>query len=83
MECVYAVNLSDTEKVKQEFGLKDCLIWLLNSSTVDVDKLDYIARDTQMSGYDNVVLDNERLLDSTCYIVSKDGIYYPAFKKAH
>lgn len=36
-----------------------------------------------MSGYDNVVLDNERLLDSTCYIVSKDGIYYPAFKKAH
>lgn len=80
--CVYAVKPSDTDTVKQEFGLKNCLIRLLNSSTVDVDKLDYIARDTQMSGYDNVVLDNERLLDSTCYIVTRDGIYYPAFKKS-
>lgn len=80
--CVYAVKPSDTNDIKQEFGLKNCLIRLLNSSTVDVDKLDYIARDTQMSGYDNVVLDNERLLDSTCYVIDRDGIYYPAFKKS-
>lgn len=53
---------------------------MLNSSTVDVDKLDYIARDTQMSGYDNIVLDTDRLLDNIC-IVCKDNVYYPAFKK--
>lgn len=41
-ECVYAVKPSDTEKVEQEFGLKNCLIRLLNSSTVDVDKLDLL-----------------------------------------
>ena len=56
------------------------MIRLLNSSTVDVDKLDYIARDTQMSGYDSIVLDNKRLLDNVC-IVDNDGIYYPAFGK--
>lgn len=56
------------------------MIRLLNSSTVDVDKLDYIARDTQMSGYDSIVLDNKRLLDNVC-IVDNDGIYYPVFGK--
>ena len=66
-ECVYAVKPSDTEKVKQEFGLKNCLIRLLNFSTVDVDKLDYIARDTQMSGYDNVVSDNEKVVYMMLY----------------
>lgn len=73
--------MNDAEK-KRAYGIKNCLIRLLNSSTVDVDKLDYIARDTQMSGYDNVVLDNERLLDSLCFVVDKDNIYYPAFKKS-
>lgn len=78
--CVYAVKRSNSENLKRNNGIKNCLIRLLNSSTVDVDKLDYIARDTQMSGYDNVVLDNARLFDSICFIV-KDDIYYPAFKK--
>lgn len=80
--CVYAVKPTDSDTYKQTRGIKNCLIRLLNSSTVDVDKLDYIARDTQMSGYDNVVLDNERLLDSACVVINNDGIYYPAFKKS-
>lgn len=80
--CVYAVAAGDEQDQKQISGIKNCLIRLLNSSTVDVDKLDYIARDTQMSGYDNIVLDNERLLDSTCIVINNDGIYLPAFKKS-
>lgn len=64
----------------KELGIKNCLIRLLNSSTVDVDKLDYIARDTQMTGYENIELDTERLLDNIT-IIEKEGIYYPAFKK--
>lgn len=78
--CCYPFKRSDNETVRLESGIKNCLIRLLNSPTVDVDKLDYIARDTQMSGYDSIVLDNKRLLDNVC-IVDNDGIYSPAFKK--
>lgn len=78
--CCYSYKRTDNEEIRLELGIKNCLIRLLNSSTVDVDKLDYIARDTQMSGYDSIVLDNKRLLDNVC-IVNNDGIYYPAFKK--
>ena len=76
----YSYKRTDNEEIRLELGIKNCLIRLLNSSTVDVDKLDYIARDTQMSGYDSIVLDNKRLLDNVC-IVNNDGIYYPAFRK--
>lgn len=78
--CCYSYKCTDNEEIRLELGIKNCLIRLLNSSTVDVDKLDYIARDTQMSGYDSIVLDNKRLLDNVC-IVNNDGIYYPAFRK--
>lgn len=78
--CCYPNNRNDAKNIRLESGIKNCLIRLLNSSTVDVDKLDYIARDTQMSGYDNIVLDNMRLLDSVC-IADNDGIFFPAFKK--
>ncbi len=78
--CCYSYKRTDNEENRLELGIKNCLIRLLNSSTVDVDKLDYIARDTQMSGYDSIVLDNKRLLDNVC-IVDDDGIYYPAFRK--
>ncbi|HEX2927434.1 MAG TPA: hypothetical protein VHP38_14450 [Ruminiclostridium sp.] len=54
---------------------------MLNSSTVDVDKLDYITRDTQMSGFDNVPIDIERLVKSVTAIKEKDGWIYPAFRK--
>lgn len=80
--CVFAVKRTDSEEEKRVRGIKNCLIRLLNSPTVDVDKLDYIARDTQMSGYDNVVLDNERLLDSICFAVNEDGVCFPAFRKS-
>lgn len=80
--CVFGIKATDSPDKKKTYGIKNCLIRLLNSPTVDVDKLDYIARDTQMSGYDNIVLDNERLLDSTCLIIENNGIYFPAFKKS-
>ena len=79
--CCYEIKREDDSETNNTKGIKNCLIRLLNSSTVDVDKLDYIARDTQMSGYDNIVLDTERLLDSIC-VVCKDNVYYPAFKKS-
>lgn len=47
---------------------RNCFIELLNGDNFDVDKLDYIVRDTQMSGIDNVVVDVERLLGALCVV---------------
>lgn len=44
--------------------IKNCLISLLNSTSIDVDKLDYIVRDSKLSGMDNMSVDVDRLLGS-------------------
>ena len=44
--------------------IKNCLIELLNSKSIDVDSLDYIVRDSKLSGVDNMNIDIERLLGS-------------------
>jgi len=43
---------------------ENCLIELLHSKTIDVDKLDYITRDTWTSGVNNVSIDIDRLLSA-------------------
>lgn len=58
--------------------LENCLISLLNGKAVDVDKLDYIMRDTWASGVDNVSIDTHRLLSSLTYDV---GYHSLAFRK--
>lgn len=50
---------------------KNCIIKLLNSS-IDVDKLDYISRDSQVSGFDNMMVDNMRLLNSLVLALFED-----------
>lgn len=47
-----------------EKQIRNCFIELLNGSGFDVDKLDYIIRDTKMSGISNIAIDVERLLKS-------------------
>jgi HD superfamily phosphohydrolase len=62
-------------------GIENCLISLLNGSAIDVDKLDYILRDTWASGINNVRIDDERLLSSLLIKQDKDGIYQVFFGK--
>ena len=81
MGCVYGVNSSEKNEKKIEKGIKNCLIRLLNSTSVDVDKLDYITRDTMMTGYENLTLDTKRLLGSLS-IIKRGEFYFPAFKKS-
>lgn len=50
--------------------LKNCLIELLNSSSIDVDKTDYILRDTWASGIGTHNIDITRLLSALS--ISKD-----------
>lgn len=47
---------------RPEEQIKNCFIELLNGVNFDVDKLDYILRDTVMSGISNVGIDVERLV---------------------
>lgn len=44
--------------------IKNCFIDLLNSKYIDVDKLDYLMRDTYMTGFESVNIDYNRLLTS-------------------
>lgn len=48
----------------QQNQIKNCFIELLNSNSIDVDSLDYIIRDSKLSGVDNINIDIERLLGS-------------------
>lgn len=70
-----------TEKMDQEKQLLNCLIELLNSSVIDVDKLDYLIRDSHMSGFDTVKIDYIRLLESM-RIVNKENIYRVCYYKS-
>jgi HD superfamily phosphohydrolase len=50
------------EDYQPENQIKNCFIELLNGNNFDVDKLDYIMRDTEVSGIKNTSIDAERLL---------------------
>jgi HD superfamily phosphohydrolase len=60
--CVYKDTTS------KENQIKNCFIQLLNSKSIDVDKLDYIVRDAILSGLDNTSIDIDRLLESLTII---------------
>lgn len=67
---------------RPEKQIRNCFVELLNSSNFDVDKLDYILRDTKMSGISNVSVDVERLLGSISIVtktVYRDQKNFSAF----
>lgn len=67
------IGLQFNEKSKIKFGIYNALIYLLNSSVIDVDKLDYLMRDKAMTGFEGVNIDTERLLASICLVNTKIG----------
>ncbi len=50
-----------SDGVRLEF--LNCLVKLLNSSIIDVDRLDYLIRDAFQTGYKTLSIDHERLLE--------------------
>lgn len=60
----------------------NCLIELLNSKIIDVDKLDYLLRDAYMTGFDTVAIDYMRLLDSVRLVKNKQGHYEICYYKS-
>lgn len=49
-------------------SIQNCLIELLNSNIIDVDKLDYLMRDITMTGFDSFSIDIDRLAGSICMV---------------
>ena len=65
---------------QEEKGIRNCLIQLLNSSILDVDRLDYLGRDTVMSGFSNAILDLDTLAASVTAVRLPDGWLAPAYR---
>ena len=61
-------------------GLRNCLIQMLNSSLLDVDRLDYLGRDTQMSGFSNALLDLDVLASSVTAVEDRARWLIPAYR---
>lgn len=69
------------DKEVQRQQLLDCLIQLLHSSVIDVDRLDYIIRDASTMGYQSVSVDYERLLSGIVAVREDDYNFTIGFHK--
>lgn len=58
------IGYSYAKRSDLKFSFLNCIISLLNSSVIDVDKLDYLIRDAYITGFDTVSIDYVRLLQS-------------------
>lgn len=70
-----------TDSLTEEKQLLNCLIELLNSTMIDVDKLDYLIRDSYMTGFENIKIDYVRLLESV-HIIKCNHEYRVCYHKA-
>lgn len=68
------------KSMDQEKSLLNCMIYLLNSSIIDVDKLDYLIRDAFITGFDTVIIDYKRLL-SSIKLVKINNMYEIVYAK--
>lgn len=69
-------------KYKDKTDIRNCLIELLNSKTIDVDKLDYLIRDSYYTGFKTLNIDYHRLLSSLYIISDKNSNKSLGFTKA-
>lgn len=75
VRCIIGAPYMDRKKYLYE----NAIIQMLNGKIIDVDKIDYLVRDSYVTGYDTVNLDVDRLLGS--YTVLKiNGKEWVAYK---
>jgi HD superfamily phosphohydrolase len=68
-------------KYEDKNDVRNCFIELLNSKTIDVDKLDYLIRDSYITGFNSISIDYERLLNAIC-IIQEGGSLSLGFEKS-
>lgn len=66
VRCIIGLKYEDRKDIR------NCFIELLNSKTIDVDKLDYLIRDSFITGFKSIDIDYERLLNALCVIYEED-----------
>lgn len=69
--CITGYKYSEQTTIN---SIKNCFIQLLNSKVIDVDKLDYLIRDSFITGYESVKIDYVRLLSSVTVVVCNKKI---------
>lgn len=73
--CIIGLKYSD------KTDIRNCFIDLLNSKTIDVDKLDYLIRDCYTTGFKSISIDYNRLLNAVC-IIKRNGEVIQGFEKS-
>ena len=69
----YTYCIGDLPISLESMGVRNCLIRLLNADVMDVDRLDYMGRDTLMTGYSNAPLDLDCLAASVTAVRLPDN----------
>lgn len=64
----------------ETLGIRNCMIQMLNYSTLDVDRLDYMGRDSSLTGFLNAPLDLPVLAASVTAVRQKDGWLTNAYR---
>lgn len=78
--CISGYQYSNEDK-DGTLSFLNCLISLLNSSVIDVDKLDYLIRDAYITGFDTISIDYNRLLTNIRIKQDESGQYGIVYKK--
>ena len=74
-------EVSDKEAPLKNEQLLNCYIELLHSSTIDMDRLDYLLRDAYFTGHHGITIDYIRLLKGLCLHKDSKGLVRVAFTR--
>lgn len=80
--CITGYKYRNTEK-NAENAILNAFVSLLNSTTIDVDRLDYLIRDAYVMGYNSISIDYDRLLNSTILVKVQDSIDHTPVQLAY
>lgn len=80
--CITGYKYRDTEK-NAENAILNAFVSLLNSTTIDVDRLDYLIRDAYVMGYNSISIDYDRLLSNTILVKVQDSIDHAPIQLAY
>ena len=78
--CIIGLQYKSVDNLSASIKLRQACIELLNSDIIDVDKLDYLIRDSYMSGYYSVSIDYNRLLAGV--VINPSEGYPICYKKS-
>ena len=82
--CITGYKYRDLESEKgANHAIFNAFISLLNSTTIDVDRLDYLIRDAYVMGYNSVSIDYQRLLEGIMLVKVQGTVNYSPIQLAY